>query len=111
MSGLNHFMKAGLMKGYAQSKGVPAPGVLVPLTGLMILLGGLGVLLGVYVELSVALIAVFLFFVSFKMHNYWSDQDPQMKMSNQTNFMKNMALLGAALAFLSVPQPWIYSLF
>ncbi len=111
MNGLNHFMKASMVRGYAQSKGVPSPGLAVPVTGLMILGGGLGVILGVYIELSVALIAVFLFFVSLKVHNYWAVQDPMQKMSEMVNFTKNMALLGAALTLLAVPQPWVYSLF
>lgn len=109
MNGLNHFMKMGMMKGYAQSKGVPAPALAVSVTGLMILFGGLGVLFGIYIELSVALIAIFLFFVSFKMHNFWKVEDPNMKMMEMVNFTKNMALLGAALLLLAIPQPWVFS--
>ena len=33
------------------------------------------------------------------------------KMSERVNFTKNMALLGAALILLAVPQPWTVSLF
>jgi len=77
----------------------------------MILLGGLGVVLGIYIKLSVALIAVFLFFVSLKMHNFWSVADPMQKVSEMVNFTKNMALFGASLTLLAVPQPWVYSLF
>jgi len=44
------------------------------------------------------------------MHNYWADTDPNMKMANRINFMKNLGLLGASLAYLFVPMPWMWSL-
>lgn len=110
MSGLNHFMKAQMLKGYAQSKKVPMPGVMVFISGLMLLLGGLGIVLGTYVAWSVLLLVLFLVPTSFMMHNFWSDRDLQTKMANQINFMKNMALTGAALMLLMLQQPWMYSI-
>lgn len=110
MSGMNHFTKMGMMKGYAQSKGVPMPGLAIAGSGLLLLAGGLGVLLGAYVAWSSAAIVVFLIFVTPKMHNFWTATDPNMKMADMINFMKNMALLGAALMFLAIPSPWPYSL-
>ena len=110
MNGLNHFMKMGMMKGYASSKGVPMSGLAVAITGLMILLGGLGILMGVYIQLSVLLLAIFLVFVTFKMHNFWAVTEPNMKMMETVNFYKNMALLGAVLMMLFIPSPWVYSI-
>ena len=109
MNGLNHFMKMGMMKGYASSKGGPMAGWAVAITGLMILLGGLGILMGVYIQLSVLLLAIFLVFVTFKMHNFWAVTEPNMKMMEMVNFYKNMALLGAVLMILFIPFPWVYS--
>ena len=109
MNGLNHFMKMGMMKNYASSKGVPVAGLAVGVTGLMILLGGLGILLGVYVQFSVLLLVIFLIFVTFKMHNFWAITEPNMKMMETVNFYKNMALLGAVLMILFIPLPWVYS--
>lgn len=109
MNGMNHFTKYQMMKGYAGSKGVSGP--LVILTGLLLLAGGLGILLGVYILWAVAALIVFLVPVSFKMHNFWTDTDPNMKMANMVNFMKNMALVGASLMTLAIPQPWVWSLF
>lgn len=110
-NGIMHFVKNQAMSGYAASKRVPAAKFMVYLTGLMILLGGLGVMLGDYTDISLALIVIFLLVVTFKMHNFWKDQDPNMKMSNQVNFYKNLALLGAALMLLAIPTPWILPLF
>lgn len=71
----------------------------------------MGILLGVYVELAVLALALFFVPVSFKMHNFWAVQDPQQKMAEMVNFLKNMALLGAALMTLAIPTPWAFSVF
>ena len=110
INGINHFTKSEMMTGYTTSKGVPFPKLAVFGSGIVILLGGLGILLGVYVEWAVLLLAVFLIIVTFKMHNFWSTQDPNAKMTDMVMFMKNLALLGGALAFLFVPGPWMFSL-
>lgn len=99
-----------MMTGYTASKGVPAPKLAVLGSGVVILLGGLGILLGVYVEWAVLLLAVFLVIVTFVMHNFWKIEDPNAKMMDMIMFMKNLALLGGALAFLFVPAPWMFSL-
>ena len=110
INGINHFTKSEMMTGYTASKGVPFPKIAVLLSGVVILLGGLGILLGIYIGWSVALLAVFLLVATFKMHNFWTIQDPNARMTDMIMFMKNVALLGGALAFLFVPGPWMYSL-
>lgn len=110
MSGLNHFMKSEMMVGYTQSKGVPMPKIAVTVSGLLLLTGGLGVLTGAYVGWAVLALVLFLVPVSFKMHAFWAISDPMAKMSDMTNFLKNMALLGATLMLLTIPGPWPFSL-
>ncbi len=111
MSGYNHFKNVNMLTGYAQSKGVPMAKEATLLTGLMMLLGGLGVLLGIYIQLSVLLLAIFLFVTTFKMHQYWKVTDPMARMGEQVNFYKNLGLLGAVLMLLAIPLPWMLSLF
>lgn len=111
MNGFNHFTKIKMLTGYAASKGVPMAGFMVALTGIMLFLGGLGIVLGAYADIAIILIAVFLFIVSFKMHNFWAVQDSNQKMSEMINFTKNIALLGAALMMLMISAPWPYSVF
>lgn len=110
MSGFNHFKNSKILAPYAQAKGVPMAYPSVLFTGLLLLLGGLGVILGVYPRLALVLIIVFLVPTSFMMHNFWKDTDPGQKMTNQINFNKNMALLGAALMMMMLSVPWAYSL-
>ena len=113
MSGINHFKNHQMLSGYAGSKGLPSPLLAVYGSGLLILLGGLGVILGIYPTISLWLIVIFLLPVTFAMHNFWKDTDPNMKMNNEINFKKNMALLGAALMaiYLSQMIPWTSVLF
>jgi len=107
----NHFKNNQMLSGYAGSKGVPVPKLAVFVTGAMLLLGGAGVLLGVYVEYSVALLALFLVGVTFMMHRYWEISDPMQRMGENVNFYKNLGLLGAVLMLLAIPTPWVMSLF
>lgn len=109
-SGFNHFKHAGMMAGYAASKGVPSSKVAVMGSGVLLVAGGLGVLLGVYVNLAVATLVLFLVPVTFMMHAFWKVQDPMQKMGESVNFYKNLALIGAVLMLLSIPQPWDLSL-
>ncbi|MFB6167034.1 MAG: DoxX family protein [Candidatus Nanohaloarchaea archaeon] len=107
-NGANHFLKRENMAGYAESKGAPAPSVTVPLTGLMLLAGGFSILLGAYTTAGIALVALFFLAVTPVMHDFWSVPDDQ-KQQEMTNFMKNMAILGAVLTLLMV-QNWPYAL-
>jgi len=110
MTGMNHFTKSQAMTQYAQSKGVAAPALAVFVGGLLLLAGGLSVLLGAYVSVGLWLLVIFLVPTSFLMHNFWAVSDPNAKMGEMTNFMKNMALTGAALMLLLLETPWAYAL-
>lgn len=110
-SGINHFRGIAMMSGYAHVKGVPLPKSSVAFSGVLLLIGGLSVLLGVYPTIGVAALAIFLIPVTYMMHAFWKVQEPMAKMGERVNFTKNVALLGAALTLLAIPQPWTVSLF
>jgi len=110
MNGVSHLKNISGMAGYAGSKGVPMPKLAVTMTGLLLTLGGLGIVLGAWVQYAVIALVVFLLPVTFKMHQYWKETDPMQKMGQQINFTKNLALLGASLAYLFVTLPWPLSL-
>ena len=109
-SGFGHFKNSAMMAGYAGSKGVPSPKLAVIGSGVLIFLGGLGVILGIYPRISLGLIALFLLFVTLKMHDYWKETDPMAKMGSRINFLKNLALLGASLMLMALPAVWVLSL-
>jgi putative oxidoreductase len=104
-SGLNHFMNLGMMSGYAESKGTPAPKVAVAGSGVLLLVGGLSVALGVLPVIGLLLIVVFLLPTSILMHDFWAAPEEE-KMNEQINFMKNMGLAGAALALMYGASSW-----
>jgi putative oxidoreductase len=110
MAGFSHFQNLNMMVGYAKSKGTPAPTLAVGGSGLMLILGGLSMLLGLYPVVGIVLLALFLVGVTPVMHNFWTVKDPQARMGEMINFTKNVALLGALLMILAVPQPWPMSL-
>jgi uncharacterized membrane protein YphA (DoxX/SURF4 family) len=110
MAGINHFRHLSMMAGYAGFNGVPAPKLAVAGSGIIVGIGGLCVLLGCAPTWGVACIVLFLVPVTLMMHRFWADKDPQAKINNLVNFQKNVALLGAALLLLFIPQPWPMSL-
>lgn len=105
-----HFRKTAMFAQYAASKGTPAPKAAVLGTGALLLLGGLSVLTGLYPKVGLALLVLFFLGVTPRMHAYWKLQDPMQRMGEQVNFTKNLALLGACLALMGVPEPWVFGL-
>ena len=96
-SGLNHLFKANEMAAYAKSKGVPAAKAVTITSGLMIVIGGAFVMLGWHRFIGAGLIVLFLLGTAFVMHAFWRESDPAMMQIEMSHFMKDLALLGAAL--------------
>jgi len=105
-SGINHFQNTEGMGQYAGAKGVPAPERAVQATGALLLAGGLSVILGLKPRQGLAALVAFLIPVSLQMHRFWEEQEQQKRQIEMINFMKNMALVGAALAMMQVEEPW-----
>ncbi|MCS7176396.1 MAG: DoxX family protein [Candidatus Kapabacteria bacterium] len=107
---LNHLVFApGPLSEYAAAKGVPAPMLAVIVSGLLLLIGGLSILLGVYTRIGVLALVLFFLPVTFWMHDFWAIEDPGQRMMQMVQFLKNLALMGSALMFLAIPEPWPYS--
>jgi len=77
---------------------VPAPGFAVIVTGAMLLLGGLSVLFGYKVKIGSILLVLFLLATAFMVHTFWTFEGQQAQVE-MAQFMKNIALAGAALVF------------
>lgn len=108
-SGLNHFLGMSRLVPYASSHGVPMPELAVAFSGALIVLGGLSVLLGFMPRVGLTLIILFLVPVTLVMHNFWAVSDPQARMIEMGNFLKNFALLGACFGLMALPVPWAAS--
>ena len=105
-SGIHHFQRTEMMAQYAGAKGVQRPEEAVRATGAMLVAGGLSVLAGVKPRQGLATLIAFLVPVTLQMHRFWEVQDPQARQSEVINFGKNLALVGAALAMMQIPEPW-----
>lgn len=105
-SGINHLRERKNMANYTASKGVPAPEVAVTATAVPLIIGGTSMLLGLKPKWGAMAIFGFLAGVSPIMHDFWRNEDPNERMTNMTNFMKNVALAGGALALMGVDEPW-----
>jgi putative oxidoreductase len=90
-----HFSQEGIQ--HAADLGVPMAGLLVPLAGVLALLGGLSVALGYQAKLGAWLLVAFLLPVTLAMHAFWKNADPAAFHTQLAMFVKNLAMLGAAL--------------
>ena len=99
--GLNHFLNAEEMTGYAEFKGIPAPEASVLLSGGLLVFGGLSVVTGVLPAIGAGALAVFLVVSAVTMHDFW-DADGEEAQTEMTQFLKNIGLTAGALAFLAL---------
>ena len=107
--GVNHFVNAGGMVPYAKAKGVPAAGLAVPFSGGMLLFGGLSIAAGVYPVVGAGAVAAFLLATTPVMHDFWAAPEEEQQ-SEMTQFLKNVTMFGAALAFLALGSTaWPYA--
>ena len=98
-SGMGHLMQLKATSDYARAKGVPAPEAATVVSGLMILAGGLLIALGWHRFIGAGLVFLFTAPAAFMMHAFWKETDPMMRQMEMAQFMKNIALAGAALFF------------
>lgn len=101
-SGYAHLARRQMMTGYAAGKGVPLARLLVPAAGVQIIAGALMILLGIWQDLGALLLVIFLVPTAVLMHPFWKEDDAQMRAVEQSQFMKDVALAGAALVMFAV---------
>lgn len=107
---VNHFKNTNFLAQYASMKKVPAPKLSVIIAGILLFIGGLSILFGIYIEFGILALTLFFLPVTFLMHNFWKETDPEKKMIEMVNFTKNLALWSNSLMILMIPQPWPLSL-
>lgn len=103
-AGIGHFTGLDARADYTASRGVPAPRFATLASGGVLLLGGLSVLLWIQVEIGTWLLAGFLVVAAFTMHDFWTEEDPARRGAEQAQFLKNLALAGAAVMLYAAVQ-------
>lgn len=109
-NGINHIRHSDALAGYAGAKGVPSPEIGVLASGILLLAGGASIITGAKPKWGAAALLTFLGTVSPMMHDFWNASDAQAGQNDMIHFSKNMALLGAVLALMSMEEPWPASL-
>lgn len=109
-NGVNHMLQRDALAQYAGSKGLPNPEIGVLASGALLLAGGASIISGAKPKWGAAALLTFLATVSPTIHDFWNAKDSQAGQNDMIHFSKNMALLGAALALMSVEEPWPASL-
>ena len=84
---------------YADSADVPLPEIAAPFASGMMVVGGLGTALWRFPRLATGAVATFLAVVTPTMHDFWN-ADADDKSGERLAFFGNLAMFGAALAFL-----------
>jgi putative oxidoreductase len=102
-NGINHLTNPEALEAYAAAKQVENPHLSVKGSGILLTAAGAALLLGIAPRLGALGVAGFLAAVSPQMHDFWNAQDPGQKQGDMIHFSKNMALLGAAIAFAGLP--------
>ena len=105
-NGINHIRNRKMLAQYAAAKNIPQPEFAVTVSGAMMAIGAGSIMLGVKPKLGTLAILGFLAGVSPTMHNFWKAEDPSQRQADMVNFMKNVALMGGALAMMGIEEPW-----
>jgi putative oxidoreductase len=103
--GLEHYIQFNRLRAYAASKRVPLPALAVGGSGLLALFGGVSLVLGYETYWGLLLLVLFLLGVT-PLHNFWAVGDPEARLIERLNLMRNMALFGAVIMMVAIPTPW-----
>lgn len=85
---------------YAESKNAPQPERTVPFISGTLLFGSVGIALWRLPRLAAVSVLAFLVSITPVMHDFWSVDEDQ-KETQMIHFLKNVGLIGGALAFLT----------
>ena len=96
-AGFGKLMGFGGTVGYITSAGLPLPEVAAAIAIIIELGRGIALLLGFKTRWTALVMAIFTVVTALFFHKYWSAPDA-MKMMQQINFNKNMAIAGGLLA-------------
>jgi len=96
-SGLGHLSQSASMGRYAESRGVPRGRLATQVSGVAIILGAASVILGIVPDLGALVLVAFLLGTALLIHKFWTEPEGDVRMMAQTQFMKDIALAGAAL--------------
>jgi putative oxidoreductase len=96
-----HVAKSEMAEQYARSQGFPGAAVAGWPTGLWMAAGALSVALGIWPDVGLLMIGLFVTVAAVFFHRFWEVDDPMQKQTQQGFFFRNVIALGGALAMLA----------
>ena len=108
-AGITNLVDLDAKAGYTASKGIAHPHMWVIVASVLLLLAGASLITGFHPTIGVGAFVLFIVPVTLIMHNFWAETGLA-QIADLRAFMGNVGLLGSALMFLAIPQPWEMSL-
>lgn len=106
-SGINKVLNFSMMTGFAGTKGMPLPALMIAGAATVEIFGGLAVLAGIRGKIAGWILFVYLIPTTLIFHNFWAMQGAD-RIDNEGHFMKNLAIMGGLL-FLATFGPGQHS--
>lgn len=97
-----HLIDPDSTAGYAKSRGLNEPRLMVQISGVLIAAGGIGVILGVWADLAALGLVLYSLISALVIHRFWTDEDPMTQQIEMTMFMKNLSIAGGGLALFAL---------
>lgn len=102
MAAMGHFTRGQMMVGYAQARGFALAGMSSWPAGIWLVLGVVSIVFGVWPDVGALLLAAFPIVTAMGVHTFWKDADPQQRMTEMQNHVRNWTFVGAAIALFAV---------
>lgn len=102
MAGMGHFTRGEMMAGYARGRGFALAGASTWQAGIWLVLGVVSIVFGIWPDIGALLLAGFAVVTALGVHTFWKDADPQQKMTEMQNHVRNWTFAGAALVLFAV---------
>ena len=99
VTGVGHFKRDQMIRGYAQQAGFPVPAIAGWVAGLWLILGAVSVAIGIWPDLGALMIGAFVIPAALFFHRYWGLEDEMEKTSQSQLFYRNLIILGASIVF------------
>ena len=82
----------------AANIGIPEPELAVRANGITMVAAGIALALGIVPRLAALVLAGAMVPTTLAGHPYWNETDPQRRAQQRIHFMKNLSMIGGALA-------------
>lgn len=99
--GANAFLKPGHRPELVAAAGIPEAEKAVVLNGAIMTVAGTTLAVGIAPKLSALVLIASLIPTTLVGHPFWKDETPAARAGNQTQFMKNLSMLGGLILVLA----------